>query len=201
MGKNKLTEQITQINNSTKSNGISVARLVKLIGKRSHYVMSFLSFLLVLLPIPMPPGFVLILAFPSLLITAQILYGVDKIFLPKFILEIKISKAIIRKIDALSKKYLQKVEKMTKKRIQVLSNPKLRKIQDVILFICALGCAMPIPFVCMVPAFAGACLSASLIIGDGLLTIIGWLCCCVGWGLIWSTIKAFILLKNHIPSF
>lgn len=197
----KITETITQINNSVKKQGISVARLFRLIGRRSYYVLSFLSFLIVLLPIPMPPGFVLVLAIPSVFITAQILYGVDAIYLPKFISNLHISQAVIRKIDTLSKKWLFSVEKITRQRLQFLSSPKVIKVHHIALFMFALGCIIPIPFVCMVPALGGLLLSAGLLIGDGVLILLGWFSGLTGWTLIWSTIKVFISLKNHIPNF
>ena len=198
MANHKLTETITQINSSTKNNGISVSRLFKLIGKRSHYVLSFLSFLLVLLPIPMPPGFVLILSIPALFITAQILYGVDVVVIPKFILNIKVSKFIIRKIDLFSRKYLFKVEALTRRRFSLLTSQRTKKIHNIVLFMCAIGCAMPIPFVCMIPATAGALISAGLIIEDGLLIIVGWVVDVIAYSIIWGTIKAFISIKDYI---
>ena len=147
----------------------------------------------------MPPGFTMILAIPSILFTAQNLYGSKTIYVPKFINEIRISKNVIRKIDKISRKYVFTIEKITCQRLSFLCSPKIKKVHDIALLIFAIACAVPIPMLCIVPALGGVLLSIGLVVSDGLLVIISWIVGAVGISIIWTAIIAFIKVKDVVP--
>ena len=195
---NNFATSITRINNSTRDKGISISRLFGIIDRRSNYIISLLSFLLVLMPIPTPPGFSIIFAIPSIFITMQLCCGVKEIYIPKKILNITISKNVIRKIDSSTKKYLYFINRITKQRLSFIMSENTRQIYNIILFVFALMSAVPIPFICMLPALAGALLSISLIIKDGFLTIISFIIGIISSILIWTTIKVVVNIKDYL---
>ena len=195
----RFSNTISQVNGCTRKHGITVRRLFRLIGNRSTYILLFLSFFIVSLPFPMPPGFTMILAIPSILFAAQNLYGVETLYVPKFINEIRVSKNVIRKIDKISRKYVFTIEKITCQRLSFLCGPKVRKIHDIVLLIFAIASAVPIPMLCIIPALGGVLLSIGLVVSDGLLIIISWLIGTVGISIIWTAIIAFIKVKEVVP--
>ena len=196
---NTFSSSISQVNNSVRKKGVSVGRLFKLLDRRSNYIITFVSFWLILLPLPLPPGFTTILALPSIFITMQMCYKHDRIWIPKFISQIHIKKSIIKTIDSISRKYLCFIEKLTRKRMVILVSPKLQKIYDIILLIFALSSAVPVPFLCMIPAVGGILLSAGLIVKDGLITTISLFIGSIGMFIIWEAIKTFIAITDYIP--
>ena len=195
---NNFSASFSHINNSTRKRGISINRLFRLLGKRSNYVFVFVSFLIIIVPIPIPPGLSTIIAIPALFITSQIVIGKDKVWIPKWLSEVRISKNVIRTIDKISRKYLNKIDSITQERLTIVVSPNLHKIYDILLLVFALFSAMPVPFLCMIPAFAGALLSIALIVKDGLLTIVGLVTGAVGIVFILLTIKTFVAIKDYL---
>ena len=196
----KFSASILRVNNSTRKQGVSLSRLFKLLDKRSNYVLTFVAFFLVVIPLPTPPGFSTILALPSIFITLQICFRHNKrVYVPKCISQCRISKNIIKKIDKSSRRYLMFMEKLTKKRLFFLISPKLQQIYNIILLILAFASATPIPFLCAIPAFAGLLMSAGLIVRDGLLIILSLTLGGVGVSLIYLTIKTLSIFKEYLP--
>lgn len=196
---NTFSSSISQVNNSVRKKGVSVGRLFKLLDRRSNYIITFVSFLLVLLPLPLPPGFTTILALPSVFITMQMCYQHDRIWIPKFISQIHIKKSIIKTIDHISRKYLCFMENLTRKRILIMVSPRLQRFYDIVLLLFAISSAIPIPFLCMIPAIGGILLSAGLIVKDGMMTTISLFIGGIGIFAIWTAIKTFIAITNYIP--
>ena len=190
---------ISQVNYSTRKHGLSVSRLFKLLDKRSNYILTFTSFLILIVPLPTPPGFSIILALPAIFITIQICFRNGNVFLPKYIKELRINKTIIRKIDNASRQYLKFIEKLTRKRLLFLTSRKLLFFYNIILLCLALASAIPVPFVCMIPALAGVLLSAGLIVSDGLLILISFIIGSTGASVIYLTIKTLLVLKEYLP--
>jgi len=188
---------ISQVNQSTRKNGVSIGRIFKLIDKRSNYVLSFVSFSLVSIPLPTPPGFSVILALPAIFITFQICVK-GEVYTPKLLSNLKISKKFVRYIDTASKKYLIFIEKLTRKRLKFLTSQHLTPFYNVILFILALSSAVPIPFICMLPAIGGLLMSAGLIVKDGLFILLSCVVSTVGCSLIYLTIKTLFIAKNYL---
>ncbi len=190
---------ISQVNNSTRKQGVSLSRLFKLLDKRSNYVLTFVAFFLVIIPLPMPPGFSTILAIPAIFITLQICFSRKRVLIPKCISGCRISKKIIKKIDVSSRKYLTFVEKLTKKRLLFVVSPKIQHVYNVILLLFALSSAVPIPFLCMIPAIAGVLMSAGMIVKDGILIILSLITGFTGVFLIYLTIKTLVVFKDYLP--
>ncbi len=195
----KFSTSISQVNNSTRKKGVSLSRLFKLLDKRSNYILTFVAFFLIIIPLPVLPGFSIILAIPSIFITLQICFFNERVFIPKCISSCRISKNIIRKIDNSSRRYLTFMEKLTKKRLLFFVSPKLQQVYNIILFLFAISSAVPIPFLCMIPAFGGVLMSAGLIVKDGILTVLSLIIGFTGMTLIYLTIKTLVLVKNYLP--
>lgn len=174
-----------------------MSRLFKLLDKRSNYILTFVAFFILILPIP-TPGLSIILALPAIFITAQTCITNQRIWIPQYISQIKISKKIITNIDNISKKYLNFIEKLTRKRLLFLTSQKLNKFYNIYLLILALSSAVPVPVVCQVPAIAGVLLSAGLIVKDGLLVLVSFIIGTTGISLLYATIKAFLFVKDYL---
>ena len=194
----KFSTSISQVNQSTRKNGVSIGRIFKLIDKRSNYVFSFVAFSLVIIPLPTPPGFSLILALPAIFLTFQICLK-GEIYTPKFLSDLKISKKFVRYIDKASRKYLVFIEHLTRKRLKFLASSKITPIYHIIPFVLAISSALPIPFICMLPALGGLLLSAGLIVKDGVFILLSFIVATLGWSLIYLTIKTLFIAKNYLP--
>lgn len=186
----------SRVNNSTRKRGISIARLFCLIGGASNYVLTFATFTIIVLPLPLPPGCSTVLAIPAIFITTQIVCETKKIWIPRVISNIRLSKNLIRRIDITSRKYISKADKITKRRLSFLASRKLNRIYNLLLFVLALLSAVPIPFVCVIPAFAGIILSIGLVVKDGLLIVLGLLISFTGMVSVWFTLQALLTIKN-----
>ena len=196
---NTMSLTITQVNSSTRKRGITISRLIKLIGNECNYIFIFLTCMVIALPLPFPPGFSVVLAIPSIILSFQNLFFRKKIFLPRYILKLRISKHFIRNIDKLSKKYLILIEKLTKQRFEFLSKGVFKVINDCLLLIFCIATALPVPFLCMIPSWAGLFLSMGLMIKDGFLIIFSWLVGFTGIHLIYFAVKAILTVKNVVP--
>ena len=196
----KFSKIIARIAGSTRKNGVSVGRLMKLIGRSSIYIFIFLTFLIMALPLPFPPGTITILSIPALLMTGQRLCNVEKLWLPKFLTSFRIGQGFIQKVNLLSQKHLRNFEKLMKSRWNILFSPFMTKINDILLFCCALLSAIPIPLVCFLPIIAGLAISAGLAMKDGVLTIIGWIFLAIGAVVIFSTIHGVFVVSKVVPT-
>ena len=76
----------------------------------------------------------------------------------------------------------------------------MTKINDILLFCCALLSAIPIPLVCFLPIIAGLAISAGLAMKDGVLTIIGWIFLAIGAVVIFSTIHGVFVVSKVVPT-
>ena len=196
----KFSHTFLQINGYTKKKGIKVSKLFHLIGKRSNYILSFFSYMVIAIPLPIPPGFSTVLALIPIFITIQNLYNREKvIWVPKIISNLRISKNFIRKFNSISQKYFVLIDKFTKQRLHFITSKYMYKINDIALLIFAVMSAIPIPFEYMVPAIAGMLLSAGLVMKDGLLVIISWIVGIIGISIIAGTIEAVLKIKTIIP--
>ena len=197
--KYKFSQAVYQIDGITRHRGISINKLFALIGGRSNYILSFFAFLIVSLPIPLPIGFSTILALPSVFITTQIIVTNKRIWLPKFIAKLCISKKFIRSFNELSMKYLLLIEKFTKQRLNFITSKYVGKLNDIWLFVFAIFAMIPIPLICIIPAIAGALLSAGLVLKDGLLVIISWIIGLVGIVIISGSVELALRFKDYVP--
>ena len=197
--KYKFSQAVYQIDGITRHRGISINKLFALIGGRSNYILSFFAFLIVSLPIPLPIGFSTILALPAVFIATQILIRNKRIWLPKFIAQLCIGKKFIRSFNEISMKYLLWIENFTQQRLNFITSKYTKKLNDIWLFVFAVFAMIPIPVICIIPAVAGALLSAGLVLKDGLLVIISWIIGLVGIVIISGSVELALRFKDYVP--
>ena len=195
----KFSQAVYQIDGLTRHRGISINKLFALIGGRSNYILSFFAFLMVSLPIPLPIGFSTILALPAVFIAIQMLITNKRIWLPKFIAKVCISKKFIRSFNEISMKYLLWIENFTQQRLHFITSKYTKKLNDIWLFVFAIFAMIPVPLICIIPAVAGAVLSAGLVLKDGLLVIISWIIGLIGIIIIGGSVELALKFKDYVP--
>jgi hypothetical protein len=125
--------------------------------------------------IPLPPGSSFIFGVPLIFITAQLMIGQDKIWLPKRLNDAKLGGGRLLALLQRLVPYVVKVEKLLKPRGTLLTSPLGERFAGFAGLFCAIVLLLPIPGANMAPAFALCCFALGLIEQDGIVMTGGWL--------------------------
>jgi hypothetical protein len=125
--------------------------------------------------LPMPPGLSAVLGAPLVFITAQLMVGRHRLWLPRIV-----SQRSIRHRDfiAIADKvlpYLRKLENRLKPRMTWVLAPLAERLIGAVALVLAVIVFLPIPFGNMLPSLAIAVLGLGIVERDGLATLLGWL--------------------------
>ena len=124
------------------------------------------------LPIP-APGYSTILSIPILMLASRLLLGYSTIWLPDGMEQKVCNYSDFKKTQKLIFKLVYFIEKFSKPRLLFfVDSPLFPKFIGIIIFICGLSMALPIPGTNTLPAGGIFLLSFSLLEKDGLLTIV-----------------------------
>ncbi|MFU0503286.1 exopolysaccharide biosynthesis protein [Pseudaminobacter sp. NGMCC 1.201702] len=123
--------------------------------------------------LPLPPGSSAFLGLPLLIVSAQMMYGSKRAWLPRFLLEKSLSAAQFRKIMDWMVPRLTQLENYVRPRYWPFWRRRGERITGIITFILAVVVTLPIPLGNWLPAFATALLGLALSERDGLLFAVG----------------------------
>ena len=123
-------------------------------------------------PIPIP-GMSAIVALPTGVISAQMIAGHKQVRLPKWLLKRSVPrKALATAIHAILP-VLERMERATRPRGRWVSNPLVKRLLGVFIFLLALAIALPVPGTNMPPAIAIFVTSLGMIEQDGWMIALG----------------------------
>ncbi len=150
---------------------VSVAGIRDALGDRSFAAL--IVFFAALNMIPLPPPSSAILGLPLLIVSAQLMAGSKRAWLPRFVMERPMSADAFRTVmDRLVPRLVQ-LERMIKPRYWPFWRRQGDRVIGVMCFALALIVTLPIPFGNWLPAFSSALLGLALIERDGILFAIG----------------------------
>lgn len=142
------------------------------LGDRSFAAL--LAFFAAINLLPLPPGTTLFLGPPLMIISAQMVLGQGKVWLPRRILDRSIGASQFRSMTGRLMPRLLWLEKLVKPRLWPFSSNKAAdRILGVIAFVLGTVVTLPIPFGNWMPAFAIFLISLGISERDGVLLIAG----------------------------
>ena len=119
--------------------------------------------------LPLPPGSSAFLGLPPLIISAQMIVGQSKVWLPDFILRRPISSARFRQIVEKLTPWLRYTERLVRPRYWPFPIVIIDRVIGVIAFILSILLVAPIPLGNWLPAFAMAMFGLALSERDGIV--------------------------------
>jgi hypothetical protein len=142
------------------------------LGDRS--LAALLAFFAAINLLPLPPGTTLFLGPPLMIVSAQMVLGHGKVWLPRRILNRSIGAAQFRSMTGRLMPRLLWLERLVKPRLwPFASNETADRILGVVAFILGTVVTLPIPFGNWMPAFAVFLISLAISERDGILLIAG----------------------------
>lgn len=134
-----------------------------------------LLMLLLALPncFPTVPGESTLLSIPIMLLGLQLMFGINRLWLPAKLRTKTISYQTLKKTISSAQPLFRKMEKLIKPRLSLLQHPIAHRIAGISFFLQGLLLFLPIPFGNMVPGISIVLLALSLLEKDGVLYLLG----------------------------
>lgn len=123
--------------------------------------------------LPLPPGTSAVLGVPLLIVSAQMMYGSKRVWLPGFVSEKSLSAEQFRAIMERVIPRLKQLECYVKPRYWPFWRRRGDRIIGVAAFLLAIVVTLPIPLGNWLPAFSTALLGLALSERDGILLAVG----------------------------
>ncbi|WP_395944045.1 exopolysaccharide biosynthesis protein [Brevundimonas sp.] len=168
---------------------LKLEELVAAFGERGFGAMILILSLLALLP--WPPGGKAVFAVPIILMSLELAFQRDAIWLPKWALNASISRPAYRAGVSRIMKAVRYVENLTRPRIPFLTGDIADTVTGLICVILALIMALPIPFGDALPGIALVFFALGMMQRDGIAILLGALAtsaCGLYLFLIWRTV-------------
>lgn len=150
---------------------VSVASMRDALGDRSFAALLVIFSLFNM--IPLPPGASAFLGLPLLIVSAQMVYGSKRAWLPNFLMNKSVSAEQFRSIMERVIPRLVKIEHLIRPRYWPFWRKRGDRVIGLIALLMAVLVTLPIPFGNWLPAFSTALLGLSLCERDGILFAIG----------------------------
>ena len=180
---------------------LTLRELVESFGERAFGAVILLVSLLNL--IPLPPGATTVTGAPLVLISAQLLLGRDRLWLPRRLLDASIDRARFARGVTRVAPWVRRAERLSRPRLPALVTTLAERLIGLACLVLALVLVLPIPLGNLAPALAMAVFGLALMQQDGLAA-------CAGWALtagsvailaaVWKTVEAAaIKVVEHWP--
>ena len=175
---------------------ITVGEIVDLFGRRAFGALLFAFAIPNLLPLP--PGSTTILGMPLLLLSPQVLIGVNAPWLPRKLDDRRLRRADLRKGLPRVIKVVEGIEKVSRARWGFMFGAVGDRMIGLVCTVLAFALILPIPLGNLVPAIAVGLLGLGLFQRDGALVLVGHAVAAVGLGLIGLGGSAFVMTLRHL---
>ena len=152
---------------------MALGDLVALLGDRAFGLLMLIFSLPNAVGLGTIPGLSTVFGVPQMIFALQMIAGLEKPWLPRFLLDKSISVEEFRSIVAKSQPQLRRVERLLRPRLNVLTGALVERLLGLVFLVLATIVALPIPGGNWPPAIAMALISIGLIERDGLVVLIG----------------------------
>lgn len=171
-----LTGLLNELQQAAEANGakLSVGEILDTIGKRSFGPLLLLGGLLGMTPVAAIPSAPTIIAVITLLVSVQLLFGRESVWIPRFLEKLSVKAERVKKAVKVSRKPARIVDRLVRPRLELLTRPAADRLVAAVCVLIAL-CVPPLeflPFVAFFPSFAIAAIGLGLLARDGLLVLI-----------------------------
>lgn len=171
-----LEDLLDKLQAAARKNGadLSAGELIDTIGRRSFGPLLLIGGILGMTPVSAIPTIPTVLALMTLLISGQLLFGRDSVWLPKWLSNLSVKADKVEKAARSIRKPARWVDKVIRPRLRFLTGPAGDRSAAAACVVIAL--AVPplelLPFVAFVPFLAITVFGLGLIARDGLLVLI-----------------------------
>jgi hypothetical protein len=172
---------------------LSLREMVEAFGERGFGALLLLLALMALFP--WPPGGKAVFSVPIILIAAELALQRDRVWLPRWLLKLSVSRDAYRSAARSILPRLRKVERLTRPRWPALTGEIADVVVGVICILLALMMALPVPFGDALPGLTLALFALAVIQRDGVFVIAGLAgtaACAVYLTLVWTTVSAIV---------
>jgi hypothetical protein len=168
---------LSELQRAAKENGarVTVGEVVATFGHRSFGPLLLLCGLLGMTPISAIPTGPTALAVVTILIAAQLLFGRDAVWLPRWLERRSVTSERLVKAVQAARKPVRFADRITRPRLALLTGPVADRLTALALVLVA-ACVPPLellPFVAFFPALAIFVLGLGLVTRDGLVVLAG----------------------------
>jgi len=177
---------------------LSLREMVEAFGERGFGAVILMLALMALFP--WPPGGKAVFSVPVILIAAEMALQREEVWLPRWLLNLSVSRQTYRATTAKVLPRLRQVERLTRPRWPALTGEVADVVIGVICILLALMMALPVPFGDALPGLTLALFGLGIIQRDGafvLAGLFGTAVCGVYLALVWTTVVALIGGAGH----
>ncbi|HBY42899.1 exopolysaccharide biosynthesis protein [Brevundimonas sp.] len=176
-----------------KSEKLSLREMVEGFGERGFGAVILMLALMALFP--WPPGGKAVFSVPIILIAAELALQRDKVWLPRWLLNLSVNRASYCAAAAKILPRLRRVERLTRPRWPVLTGEAADVVIGLICILLALMMALPVPFGDALPGLTLALFGLGIIQRDGAFILAGFFgtgVCGIYLALVWTTVVAVV---------
>ncbi|MCO6050088.1 exopolysaccharide biosynthesis protein [Mesorhizobium sp. RP14(2022)] len=166
----RLSALFTQIAENATGN-VSVATIRDELGDRSFAAL--LVFFAAVNMLPLPPGTSAVLGLPLMIVSAQMLWGSKRLWLPQTIAKRAISADQFRTMMAKVVPWMERVERLIRPRYWPFWRKQGDRVIGAVALVMATSVTLPIPLGNWMPAFCTFLLGLALSERDGILLALG----------------------------
>ncbi|WP_278070713.1 exopolysaccharide biosynthesis protein [Brevundimonas sp. LF-1] len=177
---------------------LSLREMIEAFGERGFGAVILMLALMALFP--WPPGGKAVFSVPIILIAAELALQRDRVWLPRWLLKLSVSRAAYRTAVEKVLPRLRRVERLTRPRWPALTGEAADVGIGVICILLALMMALPVPFGDALPGLTLALFGLGIIQRDGafiLAGMFGTAVCGVYLALVWTTVVAVVSGVAH----
>jgi hypothetical protein len=150
---------------------LTLQELVSAFGERGFGAMILVLSLLALLP--WPPGGKGIFAVPIILMSLELAFQRDSIWLPRWALRASVSRTAYRSGVSRIMKLIRRVEALTRPRLSYLTGEIADVVTGLVCVLLALMMALPVPFGDMLPGVTLVLFALGMMQRDGVAILLG----------------------------
>ena len=177
---------------------LSLREMIEAFGERGFGAVILMLALMALFP--WPPGGKAVFSVPIILIAAELALQRDRVWLPRWLLKLSVSRAAYRTAVEKVLSRLRRVERLTRPRWPALTGEAADVGIGVICILLALMMALPVPFGDALPGLTLALFGLGIIQRDGAFILAGTFgtaVCGVYLALVWTTVVAVVSGVAH----
>jgi hypothetical protein len=184
---------------SKDANGpVSIATISDALGDRSFAAL--LVFFAAINLIPLPPGASALLGLPLLIVSAQMVYGSKRVWLPRVVVNRTISADTFRAVMNRVIPRLIWIEQLIRPRYWPFWRRRGDRVIGIIALVMAISVTLPIPLGNWLPAFSTALLGLALSERDGILFALGSVVGVAAMAVVASVIGAVVLATSAVSN-
>lgn len=179
-GEPKLFQVLRNTLDSSKSKTISLGEIMLHLKNEGLVFLVLIVALPISIPIPTPPGFTTLFGIPLCLLTFQMIYKPNSVWLPKWLANKRIDIASFRHFVDKAEPWFLKATRFVKPRHPRFTTISFEKIVGVLALLSSIVIALPILFANAIPSISIVVMSVGLLYRDGITVLIGMIISMIG---------------------